>query len=305
MCWGRYAEVYAAVMEALEEAPRKLDAIESLTDALEITKSPRRFGQHFIDVLETCDCVIWGDGAWNLTDLGRAMLAELKSGAAASEDVNLVELMNARARSYGMLARLFREEVDLPTLRELQKMRFPQATGNAAADEGYHQLYDYLKRAWDDSVTELAIDYVSAFIGHGVNGYSAAYPYESVYTSERRLLMQEARAEVLATLRENELKRGNWNEAEDHIALELEFMQRMALRAAEALSDNAEDEAIAYLRTSYDFLENHLLNWVPMLVADMRMHARTLFYQGLGQLTLGSLQEDEAVLRELLDSVEA
>lgn len=90
--------------------------------------------------------------------------------AAASEDVNLVELMNARARSYGMLARLFREEVDLPTLRELQKMRFPQATGNAAADEGYHQLYDYLKRAWDDSVTELAIDYVSTFIGHGVNG---------------------------------------------------------------------------------------------------------------------------------------
>ncbi|WP_288219464.1 molecular chaperone [uncultured Adlercreutzia sp.] len=233
------------------------------------------------------------------------VMEEAVEEVAAPEEVNLVELMNARARSYGMLARLFREEVDLPTLRELQQMRFPQVTGNAAADEGYHQLYDYLKRAWDDSVTELAIDYVSTFIGHGVNGYSAAYPYESVYTSERRLLMQEARAEVLATLRENELVRGNWNEAEDHIALELEFMQRMALRAAEALSDNAEDEAIAYLRTSYDFLENHLLNWVPMLVADMRMYARTLFYQGLAQLTLGSLREDEAVLRELLDSAEA
>lgn len=226
--------------------------------------------------------------------------------AAASEDVNLVELMNARARSYGMLARLFREEVDLPTLRELQKMRFPQATGNAAADEGYHQLYDYLKRAWDDSVTELAIDYVSTFIGHGVNGYSAAYPYESVYTSERRLLMQEARAEVLATLRENELKRGNWNEAEDHIALELEFMAAHGpSRRRGAVRQRRGRGRSAYLRTSYDFLENHLMNWVPMLVADMRMHARTLFYQGLGQLTLGSLQEDEAVLRELLDSVEA
>ena len=233
------------------------------------------------------------------------VMEEAVEEVAAPEEVNLVELMNARARSYGMLARLFREEVDLPTLRELQQMRFPQATGNAAADEGYHQLYNYLKRAWDDSVTELAIDYVSTFIGHGVNGYSAAYPYESVYTSERRLLMQEARAEVLATLRENELVRGNWNEAEDHIALELEFMQRLSLRAADALSDDAEEEAIAYLRASYDFLENHLLNWVPMLVADMRMHARTLFYQGLAQLTLGSLQEDEAVLRELLDSVEA
>ncbi|MEC4273596.1 hypothetical protein VJ923_10535 [Adlercreutzia sp. R25] len=75
---SRYAEVYEAVMEALAEAPRKLAAIEELTDQMDITKSPRRFGQHFIDVLETTDCVIWGDGAWNLTELGRAMLAELK-----------------------------------------------------------------------------------------------------------------------------------------------------------------------------------------------------------------------------------
>ncbi len=220
------------------------------------------------------------------------------------EDVNLIDLMKSRAQAYGMLARLFREEVDLATLRELQGMRFPTATGNATVDEGYHQLFEYLRRAWEDSVTELAIDYVRTFIGHGVNGYSAAYPYESVYTSERRLLMQEARAEVLATLRENELKRGDWNEAEDHIALELEFMQRMALRAAEALADEAEDEAVAYLRTSYEFLENHLLNWVPMLVTDMRLHSKTLFYQGLGQLTLGTIEEDGAVLRELLDSVE-
>ena len=51
-----------------------------------------------------------------------------------TEGVDLVELMNTRARSYGMLARLFREEVDLTTLRELQGMRFPQATGNAAVD---------------------------------------------------------------------------------------------------------------------------------------------------------------------------
>ncbi len=234
-----------------------------------------------------------------MSETAASISAETKTEA--TPDVAV--LMDTRAQLYGMLARLFREEIDLATLRELQSMRFPASTGNAQVDEGYHQLFEYLRRAWDDSVTELAIDYVSTFIGHGVNGYSAAYPYESVYTSERRLLMQKARAEVLATLRENELKRGTWNEAEDHIALELEFMQRMALRCAEALRDDAEDEAIAYVRTSYDFLENHLLNWVPMLVTDMRLHARTLFYQGLGQLLLGSITEDEAVLRELLDSV--
>lgn len=220
------------------------------------------------------------------------------------EDVaELTQLMEERARGYGMLARLFREEVDLATLRELQSMRFPTATGNAAADEGYHQLYDYLKGAWEDSVTELAIDYVRTFIGHGVNGYSAAYPYESVYTSERRLLMQEARAEMLATLRENELKRGDWNEAEDHIALQLEFMQRMSLRAAEALAKDDQDAAADAVRTMADFMANHLLNWTPMLVTDMRLYSKTLFYQGLAQLLTGFLQQDDQVLAELLASV--
>ena len=212
--------------------------------------------------------------------------------------------MTGRARLYGMLSRLYREEVDRAALDELRSMRFPLSTGSSQVDEGYRKLYDYLKGAWDDSVRELAVDYVSTFIGHGVNGFSAAYPYESVYTSERRLLMQQARTEVLQTLRENELYAGAWNEPEDHVALELEFMQRMALRAAEALEAGAEDEAVAYLRTSGDFLQNHLLNWVPMLVSDMHAHARTDFYRGLGTLTLGALEEDAALLQELLDSVE-
>ena len=223
-------------------------------------------------------------------------------GAAASEDVNLVELMNARARSYGMLARLFREEIDLATLRELQKMRFPQATGNAAADEGYHQLYDYLKRAWDDSVTELAIDYVSTFIGHGVNGYSAAYPYESVYTSERRLLMQEARAEVLATLRENELKRGNWNEAEDHIALELEFMAVLGDRIVTAAEAADEAGVERLLSTQRNFLEDHLASWAPLMTADLRRFAQCGLYQGLASLTDGFLQVEEEFFDEIFET---
>ena len=49
----------------------------------------------------------------------------------SEETVDLVALMNMRARTYGLLANLFREEVDADSLRELQAMRFPTATGNA------------------------------------------------------------------------------------------------------------------------------------------------------------------------------
>lgn len=222
----------------------------------------------------------------------------------SEESIDLRELMDKRARTYGMLARLFREEVDRETLAELQGMRFPASTGNATVDEGYHLLYAYLKAVWDDSITELAVDFVRTFIGHGVNGYSAAYPFESVYTSERRLMMQEARAEVLQTLRENNLKRGAWTEGEDHVALEFEFMQRMSLRASASFDAGDEDAAVECLRTQRTFLQEHLLNWLPLLVGDMRLFARTMFYQGLAQLAIGFAEEDDALLTELLDSVD-
>jgi TorA-specific chaperone len=164
-------------------------------------------------------------------------------------------------------------------------------------------MYSYLKYAWEDSVVELAIDYVNTFIGHGVNGYSAAYPFESVYTSERRLLMQEARSEVLAELRSEGLKRGEWNEGEDHIALELEFMQRLSLKCADALEAGEDDESVAIVQKMYNFLENHLINWLPMLEADMQNYSCTDFYKGLGELSLGYVEYDETILRELLDSV--
>lgn len=216
------------------------------------------------------------------------------------ELAQLADLMDMRARTYGMLARLFRVEVDKETLDEMRGMRFPTATGNDLVDAGYRQLYTYLRGAWEDSIRELAVDYVKCFIGHGVNGYSAAYPYESVYTSERRLMMQEARAEVLQVMRDNELKRDRWNEGEDHIALELEFMQRMALRTEEDLRAGDEDAAAEKLETQRAFVNDHLLNWLPMLVGDMQQFAQTDFYKGLGSLTLGFAQQDAETLDELL-----
>lgn len=219
--------------------------------------------------------------------------------------MDLTNLMRERANTYGMLARLYREEVDEAEINELRLMKFPTATGSADVDEGYRMLYDYLRTAWGDTPTELAIDYVRTFIGHGVNGYSAAYPFESVYTSERRLLMQEARAEVLATLRANNLKRGEWTEGEDHIGLELEFMQILCLRTVDALEAGDEDEAVHQLEVQRDFMRDHLLNWMPMLVGDMQKFAKTKFYKGLGKLSLGYVEADAAIVAELLEGDEA
>lgn len=74
-----YLEVYRAVMGAVDERPRTKVEIEELVDAFDVVKSPRRFGAHFIDMLERTDALEWKNHAWQLTDLGRTMMPEVDS----------------------------------------------------------------------------------------------------------------------------------------------------------------------------------------------------------------------------------
>ena len=75
----KYLEVYRAVMGFVNERPRSKDDIEQLVDAFEVVQSPRRFGGHFIDMLEKTDALCWKDRSWQLTDLGRRMLPEVEA----------------------------------------------------------------------------------------------------------------------------------------------------------------------------------------------------------------------------------
>lgn len=218
------------------------------------------------------------------------------------EDIKaLIELTEQRAATYSLLARLYRVEIDQEFLDDLHTLRFPTNTGNKNVDEGYKLLATYLSGVWDNSILDLAVDYTRTFIGHGMDAFSAAYPFESVYTSKKRLLMQEARDEVLAIYRSAGLaKQASWKEGEDHLALELEFEQIICGRIVDALKAGDESEALALLLTQKNFLEDHLVSWTPMLTADMKRFAQTDLYKGLAFLTDGFLETDLEFLEDIL-----
>lgn len=232
-------------------------------------------------------------------------MADTTQTAETASADELITLMEQRAATYGLLSRLYRVELDQEMLDQLRGMRFPAATGNSDVDEGYLRIARYLSNTWENSITDLSVDYVRVFIGHGVDAFSAAYPFESVYTSEKRLLMQDARDEVLAIYRANGLdKKDTWKEGEDHLALELEFEQTLANRTVEALRRGDEEEAAALLTTQQNFLSDHLISWVPMMTADMKRFAKTDLYQGLAYLTDGFLDTDRAFLEDILTEEE-
>ncbi|HIW76264.1 MULTISPECIES: TorD/DmsD family molecular chaperone [Gordonibacter] len=236
-------------------------------------------------------------------------MTEPTSAAPVAESDLLHDLAAAcrqRAAAYGFLSRLFRVEVDEAYLGELEQMRFPASTGTENLDEGYRLIARYLSGSRESTVLDLAVDYTRTFIGNGIvakglSAHSAAYPYESVYTSEKRLLMQEARDQVLAIYRAAGLaKQDSWHDGEDHLALELEYMQVMANRAAERLEAADEEGAVELLSAQEEFLRAHLTPWVPQLAADMRTFAKTDFYRGLASLAEGYLEAERAFFDEVL-----
>ena len=103
------------------------------------------------------------------TDTITTAAAATPAAEEATDLAALAELTAQRSAVYRLLARLYRVEVDEEFLAELKAMRFPAATGNTAVDAGYRAIATYLSGADAHAVTDLAVDYVRAFIGHGVD----------------------------------------------------------------------------------------------------------------------------------------
>ena len=248
------------------------------------------------------DMLMTGAAAMEAAELAAA--AAEAEAAAEEEQMSLDELADAfesRAETYGFLSHLYNNEVDEAFMAELLDMNYPVHTGNELMDEGYYHLAKYLSNEWVEPLTKLGVDYSATFLGNGVDTYSAAYPFESVYTSEKRLLMQGARDEVLAIYRSQNLDKASaWKTGEDHISVEFEFMRIMIARTIRALRAGNQDKAMHLIATQQNFLEDHIRTWVPVFTADVRRFSKTLFYQGLAELTDGFLQSEHELLAEMI-----
>ncbi len=69
-----YRDIYLRVLRMCAEKPRSAKEIGEQVDDDPLVQNPRRFGVHFIDVLEACGALAWHDKAWNLTELGQRYL---------------------------------------------------------------------------------------------------------------------------------------------------------------------------------------------------------------------------------------
>lgn len=214
---------------------------------------------------------------------------------------NLIEFCENRGRVYALLSRCYETEVDAAFAEALAGEASLDSDDPALAD-GFAALQADLAGCDEDALEQLAVVFDRAFFGMGPRTAQKAFPYESVYTSEGGLMMQDAYAEVLHVYRAAGFaKDPGFKEPEDHLAVELAFMSLLCGRAVEALRAGDAAGAERHLGAQLAFVREHLLNWIDRFCSDVREAAEGGFYFDLATFTESYLRADEAALADVVE----
>lgn len=232
-----------------------------------------------------------------------------ESTLSAPDRAALADLMASRANVYRLLSRCYRSEMDATLAREISG-EFTFETDDDALAAALAAMRAALADADDGTLEQLAVTFDRVFFGMGPLTARHAFPYESVYTSDKGILMQEAYTSVARTYREQSLaKDASFTEPEDHLAVELAFMATLADRARaflEANNPSGDTAAEETLAQSLAFARAHLLNWIDRFCAELERAAMPEdagdggFYANLARFTATFVAGDAALLEETL-----
>ncbi|RDB62787.1 hypothetical protein C1878_07080 [Gordonibacter sp. 28C] len=215
----------------------------------------------------------------------------------------LLDFFNESADTYRFLSQVFFKELNDEAIEELASADYPSDTGNAHLDQGYRMVRRYFAFSATDRRTQLACEYARVFLAAGVftRDRQTAVPYESVFTGEERIMMGVARDDVVARFLEDGFRvNPNLHEPEDHLAFELEYLVNMNERAGALARAKDKAQLRRNVVRQLEFIETHLLNWIPELRDVAQEYAKLSFYTGMLLVAQGTLEQGRDLLRDIL-----
>lgn len=202
-----------------------------------------------------------------------------------------------RAAFSRFLASLYLYEL---TEQQIEALAAIQCAGDGSAiDDGLAAMKEYLRHRHGATRQELAVDYARVFLGAGNYDRITAPPYESVFTSEERILMQDARDGALSYYRSIGLDLPADNSTpEDHLGFELQFAAALCDRANEAIAAGDGQQLQEAVELGRSFFAFHQRNWLPQLCDAIDEWAQTDFYKQVAAVTRGYVEAEEAFFAE-------
>ncbi len=209
---------------------------------------------------------------------------------------SMKEDINSRITMYGLVSRLMLIEVDSKFLDIIE--------GDKAILELFPNYKSWEKRESVDRATLINehynVDFANLFLMHLV-------PYESFYTRDDQMIESGGDNPVVELYNALDFRvdlSGARVVSADHIGIELEFMYMLCVAQSKALEANDLEGLCELLKVQQGFLKDHLLEWSPMFLINMKRESRTPLYHDGAEMTLEFMLSDFEYIAEQLASLD-
>lgn len=205
------------------------------------------------------------------------------------------EEIENRIALYALISRLMITEIDVEFLNSIESNNellelFPNYKNWSKRKEFSNTI---LKERYID------VDYTNLFLLHLV-------PYETFYTRDDQMIESGGDNPVLELYNALDF-RVQLDKARvvspDHIGVELEFMYMLCDALNKAYDANDNDGIIELLQVQQGFLRDHLLNWAPMYLINVKRESRTPLYHDGAELALEFMLSDYEYVSEQLEAL--
>lgn len=246
--------------------------------------------------------------------------------SSTTEEASLIaEYCDDRRMTYRLIAALIDREVrpeHAETIRQLYAgmVDLPETAdstfGENDEEAAQAEMTDALRRMAEavtvfdqDAEDQLACDFARVFLaaGNRPDNDKTSVPFESVYTSEEGLLMQDARDEVREIFRSEGVMPTRTSEdgeiPEDYLTFELQYLALLCERTSDAVRSGDVEGARLALEKQRVFLDEHVLNWVGDLADAVRDFAKLDFYNALMDFTVSFVADDAETIDQMLSAL--
>ena len=208
--------------------------------------------------------------------------------------------LTERFEIYHLLQHLFQAAPTTEFLTELPSL-FKEPREGDSFKQGLGPIKQDLLALDDQVEANIRWDYTRLFVGPSK---LLAPPYESVYCSSQRLVMQESTAKIREEYQEAGLSVLAQGEIpDDHVAIEFEFMKSLCAIALNTLEHEQWRELGSVLECQEKFLAEHLTQWIPRFTHDIQENANTSFYKGAAELTKEFIEDELEIVKKIIKSL--
>ena len=198
----------------------------------------------------------------------------------------MVEGLQEERYIFNLLKHIFWAEPKKEFLKDIGEIEI--FSGESDIDKGMNLIIEAARKnkdRLDEYSEELALEFAKLFVGPK---NPPAIPYASFYLSESKTMFSDVTIDVRKKYLEAGMAVKNlYSLPDDHIAIELEFLQYLTERIIELFEKGQREEASNLNELRDEFLKGHLSKWAPHFSDNIIASTNDDFYRGAAIMLKG------------------